>query len=312
MNERLNQRQQGGDGSTNIQAKSVTITGISFTDVRQIAIDAMKSELGALSHAAEQATLLRINEYAEALLKRLERRPELLERFQEPRTQFSVRDTHRLHAKRGTDDVTDLTLDMLVDFIACRGSDFKSVVLDDAIKATYSLTCNQIDALTLLLIFRKIPLQADTIDGWCDEMTELARPFMEGATHSEAQLDYLASTGCTTIDVINQTFASYFSVRYRELASEVDLKPEVPTKAKTGNEFIDRQAAKSLKKKISTDWLRDYFSNARPEIVSLQSYFDTTIFRKTNLRIIGSAIAAANLRLKQPDVQFDDSLWFEE
>lgn len=312
MHERLNQKQEGGDESTNIQARNVTITGVSFADARQIAIDAMKSEMGALSHAAEQAALLRINEYAEALLERLERRPELLERFQEPRTQFSVRDTHRLHAKRGADDVVDLTLDMLVDFIACRGSDFKSVVLDDAIKVTHSLTCNQIDALTLLLIFRKLPLQADTIEGWCDEMAELAKPFMEGATHSEAQLDYLASTGCTTMDVINQTFASYFSMRFRHLASEVDLNPEIPAKAKTGNDFIDRQATKNLKKRVSTDWLRDYFSNARPEIVSLQSYFDTTVFRRSNLRIIGSAIAAANLRLKQPRVQFGDSLWFEE
>jgi hypothetical protein len=100
-------------------------------------------------------------------------------------------------------------------------------------------------------------------------------------------------------------------MRYRHLASEVDLKPEVPTKAKTRNDFIDRHATENLRKKVSTDWLRDYFSNARPEIVSLQSYFDTTVFRRSNLRIIGSAIAAANLRLKQPIVQFDDSLWFE-
>jgi len=311
MTNKLVQRQEGGDGSTNIQAQSVSISGITHAEARQIALDAMRAELGSLTGNAERIAQERMTFYADGLLARLAERPELLERFAEPRTQISVRDAHRLHAKRGTDDVAELTLDMLVDFIACQGSDFKSVVLNDAIETTHKLTTQQIDALSVLVVVRHYELTGDTLEDWCNQVADLAGFFAKGATRSPAELDYLVTIGCADFEVMNQTFAQLFNMRYKALSASL-FQQQSPDPA-THNETVQwsNNVIKTSKRLLDTDTLTKAFDDHSDSMRRLREYFDTTKLARMNLRITGRAIGAANLRHKKPKLPIADEIWFD-
>jgi hypothetical protein len=298
------QRQRSGDASTNIQIGELTVGGVSYAEARQIAVDAMRSELSALTASAEQAAMQRIIDYADRLVARLQDRPELLPKFTEPRTQISVRDAHHLHAKRGTDDVADLSIDMLIDFIACRGDDFKAVVLDDAIKATHSLTAGQIDSLTILLIVRQYKIVADDPLSWSQEMSDLVAPFLASATRSSSQLEYLVGIGCADFEVINDTFGHLFNRRYVGVSAKLseNFDPMLRQKLSFKSHQNKLRAGDPLEK-----ILKDYST----EVSCLITYFNETKLRRMNPRVVGKAIGAANLRRKLPALVMNDDLWFE-
>ena len=76
-------KQEGGDGSSNIQAENVNVyNGITYKDAKEIALDVFNSNFIRLKSEAAQIAAERAEEITEKIVKELnEKSPESLEEF---------------------------------------------------------------------------------------------------------------------------------------------------------------------------------------------------------------------------------------
>ncbi len=305
------QGQKSGNNSTNLQIGSVQVSGIGYSEARQIAVDVMKSEISSLSETAEKIALERINFFSDKLMSKLEGRADLLPQFAEPRTQYLVKETHSIYSKYGNDEIADLSIDMLVEFIASQNEDFKSIILNDAIRTIHSLTLNQIDCLSVIFIMRHLEISSDDIDTFLKHLNELISPFIDSCTTSKAQIDYLVGIGCGNFEIVNQELGHLLNHRFKELSVMLynQFLDEGTIKKDAFHKEWARRSQNSNQKKLTPKELEDILGGHSSGLDMLIRKWNGTWIHKINLRIVGKAIAVANIRRKIPEIHITDEFW---
>lgn len=112
-----NQKQEGGDHSTNLQSKTVTIyQGISYAEAKEIALDVFKANFIQLKQEAAEIAKTRAEEITDVFLEKLNsRNPDAIRNFNEPALQDALFTAQKEYAKTGDKDLGDLLVDILVD-----------------------------------------------------------------------------------------------------------------------------------------------------------------------------------------------------
>lgn len=298
-----NQNQKSGNNSKNIQIGSVSIDGISYSDARAIAVDVMRSELPSMTEIAERVASERIEKYADRLILKLNEKPALLEKFQEPRTQMAVRDAHRFFAKRGAEEIADISIDILVEYIACRGDDFKAVILDDALRLIHSLTVGQLDCLSVVYIVCNMQIDDAEQNAFMQHLEFLINPFLSRSTRSDYQLDYLVGLGCADYEKINVNLGNLLTRKYTNLSALI-------YRENGGDLESDSELLRyANQRKVSSPAFEEALSEHSQALRELVEYWNNTALRKMGLRIVGKAIAVANIKYRLPDYEIADSSW---
>ena len=108
------QNQEVGDGATAVQAGgNLTIThiGLSYPEVRQVALDVFRSNFYHLAGAAVETARARAEEITEEFLRKLEREhPDGFKKSQDPDFQHALFTVQREYARNGDKDLGDLSL----------------------------------------------------------------------------------------------------------------------------------------------------------------------------------------------------------
>src|SRR5688500_1245239 len=102
MSESATQHQKGGSGSTNIQAAGNVHIGLSYSEVRQVALDVARSELAQLSGEAYRVAQQRAEQLVDEFLSRIHEKAEQLRLVAtDPDFQFMLAQAKIAYARSG-------------------------------------------------------------------------------------------------------------------------------------------------------------------------------------------------------------------
>lgn len=152
------QNQQVSDSGTAIQAGgSVTLinTGLSYSDVREVALDVFRANFFELSGIAKDTARARAEQVTEEFLSKLEKEnPNGLGKANDPDFQYALFTVQREYARTGDKDLGDLLVDLLVDRSKQEQRDILQIVLNESLNTAPKLTDNQLAALAMVFLFK--------------------------------------------------------------------------------------------------------------------------------------------------------------
>jgi hypothetical protein len=151
------QKQEVSDGSTAIQAGgnvTITKTGLTYSEVRDIALDVFRANFYELAGMAKETAKARAEEITEAFLEKLQKEhPAGLDKSNDPDFQYALFTVQREYARNGDKELGDLLIDLLVDRSKQEQRDILQIVLNESLGTAPKLTENQLSALAVIFLF---------------------------------------------------------------------------------------------------------------------------------------------------------------
>ncbi|HEA30193.1 MAG TPA: hypothetical protein ENH91_09395 [Leeuwenhoekiella sp.] len=104
-----NQKQEGAEKSTNLQAKQITVNqGISYNDAKEIAKDVFRNNFLELSQKAMVESQERANKLIDDFLEKLEKeKPESINSIESPSMQYALFTAQKEYAKTEDKELSD-------------------------------------------------------------------------------------------------------------------------------------------------------------------------------------------------------------
>lgn len=197
--------------------------GLSYPDVRQIALDVFKSNYLQLSESAAEVARQRATEITDAFLKQLEERnPNGLASVETPGMQHAIFSAQKEYARTGDKDIEALLVDILVDRTGAPERSLKQIVLDEALSVIPKLTSEQLDALTVFFLISRTMIDGITsLTFFLRYLDESIAPFIQNLTTNSSCYDHLVYTGCGSIAAVGGVWpvGEFFGANYPGLFS---------------------------------------------------------------------------------------------
>lgn len=295
MTDSLKQSQRAGDHSTNVQAQQVEIhhhhhyQGLTPAEAQQVLAEAQRTLMGLfeenflrLQASARRIAEERAREITETFLAELmERNPAGLECAQDPDMQAVLFTAQRDYARSGSEDLEQVLVNLLVQRTSAASNDLLRIVLNEAVAVAPKLTEDQLDTLSLILLFaHDVPFATD-LKTWDDVKSCLSTrvaPFIHPSLSSFALFSHLKYTGTITIDGSGLTFLPRLAQAF---ASVEHLKHELDAFQQS-------------------DALFDILRAVEPQLDILNNIYHDgdSLLDIAQLTPVGIALANANLRRK--------------
>ncbi len=217
-----NQKQSSGDSSTNIQAGTVNINGITYEQARQIAIEVYRNNALELAGIAKDTAASRAEQITERFLKELSKKnASAIQSASDPDFQHSVFEAQKAFARSGDQELEDVLVNLLTTRASEPIRNLKQVVLNEAISVTSKLTKAHIDTITLLFRLRH------TVRFGLFHLSQVGTliasemlPFCNEMPNSDATYRYLAFTGVATVEMTQISFIGLIRNSYPGLCSK--------------------------------------------------------------------------------------------
>lgn len=196
------QKQEAGDGSTNLQSKSIVIhQGISYKDARDIALDVFKANSLELSQEAALTAASRVEKLTDDFLENLnEKHSESIKNLSQPAMQMALFDAQKAYATTGDDELESLLVDILVERATEDKRTMKQITLDESLKVAPKLTGEQFDILTVnFLLSKTINNQVVNIEKFTEYFNVQILPFIKSISSDSSSFEHLSYAGCGSI-----------------------------------------------------------------------------------------------------------------
>lgn len=266
-----NQEQNTSNNSTAIQAgRDVHYHGMSVLEVKEFCNSIIKEAMPILREEARQVAQQYVREFSTKLEAALSNNLDSisLEKFGEPDVQAAINDAVNAALRKGDASNPDVLCMLITERVSINSSDYKNIVLTEAINVVPKLTSQQISLISFhhfitSVVFQNLP----DISG-LENPAKIALKFSEpGFNLSDSQMQHIQYAGACSINTILGGDA-YESVRtgpyaYLKIDSLDKFKDELSKKAPTYQKL-------------------------------LQEFNDENLFR-LNLTSVGQAIGIANM-----------------
>ncbi|MEV5283598.1 LPO_1073/Vpar_1526 family protein [Streptomyces sp. NPDC052811] len=215
----MKQIQHAADNTNNYQAQSITITGVSYTEAKEIALDVFRANALELSHIARRTAEERVEEITEKIFEKLmQRAPEAIQAVTDPGMQRAIFRVQEEYAWLGNETLGDVLVDILVDRARSQEADLQQIALNEAIKTAPKLATHHFTIVaTLLLVGRTQFTSIRTLSELHEKLSAVVAPVTEGLRVTEGDLRHLQYAGCLSIDALEKPFSHIFSVTYPAL-----------------------------------------------------------------------------------------------
>ncbi len=273
-----------GDESTNIQAQNVTIqhNGLSYTDVKEVAMDVFKSNFYDLGETVQTIINERAEEIINSYLERLiSKSPEALKNTGDPDLRFIIYEAQKNHARRGDKEIADLLVDMLVERTVTTEKTLVKITYNEALEILPKLTLEQIDILTVMFILRNINLRKVFR---IEELDSYIRIFVKKISNSDFLYQHLQYTGCVSMIT---------SVNYIDRIEE---------------DYINLVPASHKNKHLA---FKENLKSITPCLYNILEDVNKSAFANCYLNGVGVAIALSNFKRKT-DYEWDLGIWIKE
>lgn len=145
-------------GSTAIQAGgnvSITKTGLTYADVRDVALDVFRTNFYELAGVAKEIAKARAEEITEEFLSKLQQEnPDGFEKSDDPDFQYALFTVQKEYARNGDKELGDLLVDLLVDRSKHEQRDILQIVLNESLSTAPKLTESQLAVLAVIFLFK--------------------------------------------------------------------------------------------------------------------------------------------------------------
>lgn len=196
------QRQEAGDGSTNLQGQQIIINqGISYTDAKEIALDVYKANFLQLSNDAAAVASRRAEELTDRFLEKLKAENEnAISSLSHPGMQMALYQAQKFYAATGDKDIEELLVTILVDRASHNERTLKQITLDESLSVASKLTTEQLDALTInFLISKTMNQRVTSLPTLSNYIASDILPFLDSLEFESSAYEHLAYTGCGSI-----------------------------------------------------------------------------------------------------------------
>lgn len=331
------QSQAVESGGAAIQAgQNVSIVinqGVTPSEVRQLVIDVLKSNLLDYKGKAHETALQRGEEITDAFLEKLSaEHAEGIKQAETPDFQDALFTVQKEYAKAGDRDLGDLLVDLLVDRTKQADRDILQLVLNESLHIAPKLTRGQVSTLSVVFLLRHTQNRAMTsIEAVAQYMQRHVGHCLSAMSTTDATFRYLESTGCGSVSSSSVALASIFRQVYPGLftrgfdqtlldaqnlsivARSVMIMPCLLDPAKfqvaaLNNEVLEQKTQQlqpeevaKLKGMLTQNQLSDDEIKAAvvgfvPDLKTLFEKWDTSSMARFELTSVGMAIGHANIK----------------
>lgn len=198
------QTQDVSDSATAVQAGNnanvqvVHNHGLSYSEVRQVALDVFTANYYTLAGAAKEIARVRAEEVTEAFLKKLqEEHPEGLSKSEDPDFQHGLLTIQKEYARTGDKELGDLLIDLLVDRSKQDQRNILQIVLNESLSTAPKLTSAQLSVLAVIFLFTYTQNHGignhEELGNYLDHYI---LPFIDSLVTNRSCYQHLEFTGC--------------------------------------------------------------------------------------------------------------------
>ncbi len=213
------QEQRAEGNSTAVQAgrDAIVYTGLSYTDVKQAALDVFDANFYKLAGLARQIAEQRAEEIIEDFLTKLQKEyPEGFSHANNPGFQYALFTVQKEYARIGDKDLGDLLVDLLVDRSKYLERDIMQIVLDESLNTAPKLTEGQLAIMAIVFLFKYTQNQGVGNHEMLGEYFDrFVAPFAEKITKSRAWYQHLEFTSCGAIGLLESSLTGVLGTTYQ-------------------------------------------------------------------------------------------------
>lgn len=217
------QNQDVGENATAVQAgNDATVQvihnhGLSYSEVRQVALDVFTANFYELAGAAKETARARAEEITEEFLKKLqEENPEGFSKSEEPDFQHGLLTIQREYARTGDKELGDLLVDLLVDRSKQDQRDILQIVLNESLSTAPKLTDVQLSVLAIIFLFRYSKFNKVVNHNYLAKLfDDHVLPFEGQLVKNKSCYQHLEFTGCGSIQMGESSLEQIFGSVYQ-------------------------------------------------------------------------------------------------
>lgn len=223
------QRQQGGDGSTNLQAQHIVVhQGITYDDAKGIARDVFRENVLVLVGEAQRAAEARVEELIEKFLARLQESGVSLEALGDPDVQHDLFTAQVGYARSGSVPLADTLVSLLVDRCSAEAQSIEALVLNEAIATLPKITTGQANSLTLAWMLRQAAAGINSAEEHGQLLEEHIGPLMDDLSMGTVDIQHLQYAGCLAKGISEASFHDTLTLQYGHIYAR-GFAPEIVT-----------------------------------------------------------------------------------
>jgi hypothetical protein len=264
------QQQTTDSGSTALQAgRDINIHGLSVSEVRELCVLFLRDNFPKLREEAKLTAEEHVRNFAAGLEARLanDAASIALEKFREPDVQAAINDAVQASARRGAAANPNILATLISERIAMQNSDYKDMVLSEAVHVVPRLTSQQIALLSFVHFVRSMVYQNLASVAALEQIGQVALTFSTpGFGLSESQKQHTQYAGAAS--VINILGGDIFDMQHQEY------------------KYLDLNDGAAFKAAL--------FSDAPSYLKLLEQFVADNLFA-VSLTSVGQAIALANI-----------------
>ncbi|MBU8684392.1 hypothetical protein MOE23_06715 [Bacillus haynesii] len=283
--------QKAGDGTTNFQARKLSIKnsnfGVTAEEARNIATDVFKANMIDLSEKAADLARARAERLIDNFIAELQKRnPAGMKKMINPDMQFALFEAQKEYSRTGDKDLESMLVNILVDRTREDGFTFTQIVLDESLKILPKLTQQQIDILSIIFLCRRVGFNYDNANK--DFTKDIFNTYLE----------YL--TPFKQVDISENSF-SFEHLIYTGTASKSTLQISFEECLKQGypNIFSD----------FELNQITEMINNFNPDLKALKNIWNSTDIKRMEITSVGAAIAHANFKKTGKLVNANLRIW---
>lgn len=309
-------------------------SGMSYSDVRSIALDVFRANLQDFKGLAMQTAQARGEEVTEKFLQKLrEENPAGMQQAQTPDFQDALFTVQKEYAKAGDAELGDLLVDLLVDRTKQEERNILQLVLNESLHTAPKLPNQHVATLSVVFLLRHVQFGVNSIKVLGASIEKHLAPVVGQFSTSRSTFSHLEFTGCGTASLGHITleqiwqseYAAFFKTGFDEARLEqFDIDPVLraklvmpclhdktkyqltPIRATVLNEVLEKHGASEADKAkalalfgdntMTPERTRELMVAAAPSLVKVLPLWGETDLKNFNLTSVGMAIGHANIK----------------
>jgi len=214
------QSQSVDPGAVAIQAGgdvNITKVGLSYSEVRDVALDVFRSTFYQLAGVAADTASQRAKEITEDFLSKLEKEnPAGLEKANDPDFQYALFTAQREYARCGDKELEALLVDLLVDRSKQDQRNILQIVLNESLNTAPKLTEGQLAVLALIFLFKYTQnFGVGNHASFGAYLDAHASPFIPKMSVGPAGFQHMEFTGCGSPNMMGRSLESILGEVYQ-------------------------------------------------------------------------------------------------
>ena len=292
------QNQKSGNDSVNYQAETINQCGLSYKDVKDIALDIFKNNFLVFSDEAKQITINRAEELTNGFLNDIRKKnPNLLNAVQEPSMQYALYSAQKSYAISGDKNTANILVDILIERAGQDERNLAQIVLDESLEIVPKLTINQLDILSTIYLIKYPIKKINNLEKLNCFLKNDIKPFTE--INAERESDYIHLVYCNCGSLLDSDGVLTFKRKYRIEEFLWENYKDI---------FYDELKIEKDKSENSKSEVKNFLVEQSELMKKLYEIWSNSEMPSMKLTSVGITLAQANLK-KRTEMPFDLSVF---